>query len=148
MKIVSNNFHHLHWLLCQNISRRTSLLWTSLVGCLFYSKLFFWWTRSVGLSVFLTSLTAICSCLAVSLQIFVCLQDVLKTSLRQGMSWRRLRRILSVTIFRLARRLGKCKVVTLNTSSRRLGDKQNVYWGYLYLTNLNLYLTNIYLINL
>ena len=27
-------------------------------------------------------------------------------------------------------------------TSRCLGDKQNVYWGYLYLTNLNLYLTN------
>ena len=44
----------------------------------------------------------------------------------------------------------------LKTSSRRLGGKQNVYWGYLYLTNLNvyifdlsnLYLTNLYLTNL
>ena len=32
--------------------------------------------------------------------------------------------------------------------SRRLGDKQNVYWRYLYPTNLNLYLTNPYLTNL
>ena len=28
---------------------------------------------------------------------------------------------------------------------RRLGDKQNVYWEYLYLANLNLYLINLYL---
>ena len=34
------------------------------------------------------------------------------------------------------------------SSSRRLGGKQNVYWGYLYLTNLNVYLTNLYLTNL
>ena len=42
------------------------------------------------------------------------------------------------------------KIVTLKTSSfsRHLGDKQNVYWGYLYLTNLNVYLTNLYLTNL
>ena len=34
------------------------------------------------------------------------------------------------------------------TSSRHYGDKQNTYWGYLYLTNLNMYLTNLYLTNL
>ena len=31
----------------------------------------------------------------------------------------------------------------LNTSSRRLGDKQNVYWGYLYLTNLDAYIFDL-----
>ena len=31
----------------------------------------------------------------------------------------------------------------LKTSSRRLGGKQNFYWWYLYLTNLNVYLTNL-----
>ena len=34
------------------------------------------------------------------------------------------------------------------TCSRHLGDKQNVYWGYLYLTNVNMYLTNLYFTNL
>ena len=71
------------------------------------------------------------------------LEDVLK------MSWRN-----------LARSLGRRKVVTLKTSQRhvlkvswrRLGNKQNVYRGYLsnhgLLTNLNQYLTNLYLTNL
>ena len=36
----------------------------------------------------------------------------------------------------------------LKTSSRRLGDKQIVNWEYLYLTNLNVYLTNLYLTSL
>ena len=36
----------------------------------------------------------------------------------------------------------------LKTSWRHYGDKQNTYWGYLYLTNLNVYLTNLYLTNL
>ena len=36
----------------------------------------------------------------------------------------------------------------LKTFWRRLGGKQNVHGGYLYLTNLNLYLTNLYLTNL
>ena len=36
----------------------------------------------------------------------------------------------------------------LKTSWRHYGDKQNTYWGYLYLTNLNVYLTNPYLTNL
>ena len=31
----------------------------------------------------------------------------------------------------------------LKTSSRRLGGKQNFSWWYLYLTNLNVYLTNL-----
>ena len=67
------------------------------------------------------------------------------------------------------RRLGRRKIVTLNTSwrhvlktswrhilktsSRHLGGKQNFYWWYLYLTNLNVHLTNpcftnLYLSNL
>ena len=36
----------------------------------------------------------------------------------------------------------------LKTPSRRLGGKQNVYWWYLYLTNLNVYLTDLCLTNL
>ena len=47
-----------------------------------------------------------------------------------------------------SRRLGRQKIVTLKTSSSRLGDQQNIYWGYLYLANLNLYLTNLDLRNL
>ena len=31
----------------------------------------------------------------------------------------------------------------LKMSGKRLGDKQNVFWSYLYLTNLNVYLTNL-----
>ena len=36
----------------------------------------------------------------------------------------------------------------LKRSWRQYGDKQNTYWGYLYITNLNLYLTNLHLTNL
>ena len=36
----------------------------------------------------------------------------------------------------------------LKAASRRLGDKQNVYRGYLYLTNLNTYLANLLVTNL
>ena len=36
----------------------------------------------------------------------------------------------------------------LETCSRGLGDKQNVYRGYLYLPNLNVYLINLYFTNL
>ena len=99
---------------------------------------------------------------------------VLQTSWKrlQDMFWRRLKDIFRVTIFFLPRRLQdvlktsgrrftkmfwKAKncyvehVFTtswrhfLKTSSRCLGDKQNVYWGYLYLRNL--YFTNLYLTN-
>ena len=102
---------------------------------------------------------------------------VFKTSWRrlQGMSWSCLHYVFIITIFCLPRRfedvlqgplevflktswrrLWRRKTVTLKTSwryflktsSRRFGDKQNVYWRYLYLTNLNLYLTNPYLTNL
>ena len=72
--------------------------------------------------------------------------------------------VFSVTIFRLLRRLEDVLQIrledllktswktkncyaehVLKTSWRSLGDKQNVYWEYLYLTNLNLYLINLYL---
>ena len=36
----------------------------------------------------------------------------------------------------------------LKTSWRHYWKKQNTYWGYLYLTNLNVYLTNLYFTNL
>ena len=69
---------------------------------------------------------------------FFVFQDVLRTSFED---------ILQDVVKTSSRRYGRRKVVTLKASSRRLGDKQNVYWGYLY-TNLNLYLTNLYLTNL
>ena len=72
--------------------------------------------------------------------------------------------VFSVTIFCLLRRLEDVLQIrledllktswktkncyaehVLKTSWRSLGDKQNVYWEYLYLTNLNLYLINLYL---
>ena len=90
--------------------------------------------------------------------------------------WRRLQHVFSVTILRLPRRLEDvlktcCKDIwktsrrhvlktswryvlktswkhVLKTSWRHYGDKQNTYWGYLYLTNLNVYLTNLYFTNL
>ena len=86
-------------------------------------------------------------------------------------TWRRLQHVLSVTIFCLSRRLydvlktshktswrdlGRREMVTMKTSwrhvfktsVRRFGNKENVYWGYRYLTNLNLYLTSLYFINM
>ena len=36
----------------------------------------------------------------------------------------------------------------LKTSCRHYRDKRNTYWRYLYLTNLNVYLTNLYLTHL
>ena len=117
-----------------------------------------------------------------SQQIFVGLQDVLKTSSRYilKMSSTRLRRnnfSSSKTSWRrledfLQRCLGRRKIVmlktswrcledmswsqalntsrrhVLKTSSRGLGVKQIDYWRYLYLVNLNLYLTNLYFTNL
>ena len=77
-----------------------------------------------------------------------------------------LQHVFSVTIFRLPRpqdvlktpwrHLARRKIATLTTTSRRhedmswrrLRDKQNVYWGYLYLTNLNVYLINLYFTNI
>ena len=63
----------------------------------------------------------------------ICLEDVLKTC--HEASWRHILKMFLRHV--------------LKTSSRRLGDKQNIYWGYLYLTNLNVYhFTNLYLTNL
>ena len=82
-------------------------------------------------------------------------QDVLKTSWKRfGMqkivtlktSWR--------NVFKACRHVLKACPEDISwrnvfkTSSRRLGDKQNVYWRYQYLTILNVYLTNLYFINL
>ena len=91
----------------------------------------------------------------------------------QDMSWRRLQPLRRIEdVFKTSRktssrRLGRRKIVTLKTclrhalktswkhvlktssrhilktSSRRLGGKQNFYWWYLYLKNLNVYLTNL-----
>ena len=75
-------------------------------------------------------------------------QDVLKTS------WRRFERRKIVTLKTSSRHVFKTSSRhVFKTSWRRLGDKQNVYWGYLYLTNLSadlpiLYSTNLYLTNL
>ena len=56
------------------------------------------------------------------------LQDVFKTSSSKGLQ--RNNFSSSKTSWK---RLGRRKIVTLKTFSRRLGDKQNVYWEYLYL---------------
>ena len=85
----------------------------------------------------------------------------------QDMSWRCLQHVFSATIFRLPRRLEDiledekllrwrrlqdvlktCIEDILRTSWRHYGDKQNTYWEYLYLTNVNVHLTNIYFTNL
>ena len=71
------------------------------------------------------------------------LQDILKTSLAQHVlsckaSSRHLEDVLITSWRHLARRL--CKNDNLKTPWRRLGDKQNIYRGYLYLKNLNVYL--------
>ena len=85
----------------------------------------------------------------------------------QDMSWRCLQHVFSAIIFRLPRRLEDiledekllrwrrlqdvlktCLEDILRTSWRHYGDKQNIYWGYLYLTNVNVHLTNIYFTNL
>ena len=89
----------------------------------------------------------------------------------QDMSSRRLQHFFSVTVLRLPRRLEdvlqkrledilqdvlktswktkNCYAEdVLKTSWRHYGDKQNTYWGYRYLTNLNVYLTNLYFTNL
>ena len=87
-------------------------------------------------------------------------------------SWKRLQHVFSVTILRLARRLEDVledeKLLrwrrledtswrhilkafwrhVLKTSWKHYGDKQNTYWGHLYLTNVNVYVTNLYFTNL
>ena len=91
---------------------------------------------------------------------------VLKTSPRslQDMPWRFLQRLFRVTILRLARRLEDLLEDKKLLRWRRLQDVfktclgdvskrclenmpwrcQNTSWGYLYETNLNVYLTNLY----
>ena len=110
-------------------------------------------------------------------QTFVGLQDVLKTSSRYVLktsstrlqrnnflssktSSRRLEDVLRRRFEDVLKtswgRLGRQKIVTLKMSWRRLedmswiclGNKQGFYWGYLYLTNLNVYLANLYLTSL
>ena len=61
-----------------------------------------------------------------------CLGDVLKTCLED---------VLKACLEDVLRHVLK----TCPEGVRRLGDKQNVYWEYLYLANLNLYLINLYL---
>ena len=63
------------------------------------------------------------------------LQDVLKTSCKT-------KNCYAEDVLKTPWRHG------LKTSWRQYGEKQNTYWGYLYLTNLNVYLTNLYLTNL
>ena len=62
------------------------------------------------------------------------LEDVLKTSWKTKNSY--------------AEDVFKTWWHVLKTSSRRIGDKQNFYWGYLHLANLNMYLANLYFTNL
>ena len=81
---------------------------------------------------------------------------VLKTSPKT--SWRRLGRRKIVTLKTCLEDALKTRLEghvlktswrhVLKTSSRHLADKQNFCWRYLYLTNLNVYLTNLYLTNL
>ena len=68
-----------------------------------------------------------------------CLEDVLQTPCK--MSWRRLRRRKIVTLKTSWRHV-------LKISWRQYGGKQTTYWGYLLLTNLNVYRTNLYFTNL
>ena len=104
-------------------------------------------------------------------------EDWLKSFYQASICWssRHLQHVFSVTILRLPRRLevvlktswktkncyaedvfktSSRRVLKtsgghiLKTTSRRLGGKQNVYWWYLYLTNLNLYLTDLCFTNL
>ena len=76
-----------------------------------------------------------------SQQTFVGLEDVLKTSWRHVLktSWKHVLETSWRHVLKMSWRH------ILKTSWRHYGDKQNTYWGYLYLTNLNVYLTNLYL---
>ena len=72
------------------------------------------------------------------------LQRLLKKSWRYflKMSWRHVLKTSWRHILKMSWRH------ILKTSWRYYGGKQNTYRGYLYLTNLNVYLTNLYLTNL
>ena len=50
---------------------------------------------------------------------------------------------MAVCIVYIHKRLETSWRYVFKRSSRRLGDQQNVYWEYSYLTNLNLYLINL-----
>ena len=78
----------------------------------------------------------ICKIAIIVQQTFVSLEHVLKTSSTHVLktSWRHV--------------LKMSRTHLLKTSWRHYGEKQSTYWGYLYLTNLNVYLTNLYLTNL
>ena len=90
----------------------------------------------------------------------VCLYSVFKTSSRYALetSSRHVFKLSSRQVFRTPSRhvfktssrhvFKTSSRHVFKTSWRRLGDKQNVYWGYLYLTNLNVYLTNLCFTNL
>ena len=99
-------------------------------------------------------------------QTFVGLPDVLKTSsttlqrnnfTSSKTSWRRLGRQKIFTLKTPWRHVLKTSwrhvlktywIHILKTSSRLLGGKKNVCWWYLYLTNLNVYLTKLCFANL
>ena len=80
------------------------------------------------------------------------LEDVLKTSWRHVLktSWRHVLKMSWRHVLKTSWRhvLKTSWRHILKTSSRRLGGKQNFYWWYLYLTNLNAYLTNLCFTNL
>ena len=82
--------------------------------------------------------------MVIAQQTFVGLEDVFKTSLRYVLktSWRHVLKTPWRHVLKMSGRH------VLKTSWRHYGDKRNSYWGYLYLTNLNVYLTNLYLTNL
>ena len=76
------------------------------------------------------------------------LQDVLeeKKLLRWRLLQNALKACLEDTSWRHVLKMSWRSV--LKTSGRHYGNKQNTYWGCLYLTNLNVYLTNLYFSNL
>ena len=123
--MISECFYCLHdrvWI-SWNVSLSVSYSIFRLSNILLKKKIGFCQFFDFGYS-FLLILTYYCNGFIVAQQTFVGLEDVLKTSLRHvlKMSWRPI----------------------LKTSRRHDGGKQNTYWGYLYLINLNLYLTNLY----
>ena len=128
-------FSILGWYLNASIACMTGSGLAETLACLCHTLFLdyqtYYWKKKIGFCQFfdfgysfLLILTYYCNGFIVAQQTFVGLEDVLKTSLRHvlKMSWRPI----------------------LKTSRRHDGDKQNTYCGYLYLINLNLYLTNLY----
>ena len=74
------------------------------------------------------------------------LEDVFKSSCKTF--WRHLQDVLEDEKLLRWRHLQDVLKTYLEDVFRRLGGKQNVYWGYLCLTNLDVYLTNLYFTNL